>query len=309
MPAAFVDFQCGRTIDCKQGAVRAVRYNVDGSYCLSCGSDKKVKLWNPASGLLLKTYGGHADEVTDVSGSCDSNHIVSSSLDRSIIYWDVSTGLPVRRLRSHAGGVRCVRFNEDSSIAISGGRDNAVMCWDIRTRRLEPVQVMKEARDCITTVLTNDHKIFAASLDGCVRHYDIRVGEMTCDKIGEPVTYLALTRDEQCLVAGCQDSVVRLLDCSTGELLNEYKGHQADDYHIECGIMASDAQVVAGSSEGCAYVWDLLEGKVVQRITISDNGGVVHSLATHPKRQELLFARRRDIYVYSTDVEIIVEEI
>ncbi|KAH8271830.1 hypothetical protein KR044_007304 [Drosophila immigrans] len=342
----FLNFNCSQTIDCKQGAVRAVRYNgkhfiyygaqsyevllllVDGTYCMSCGSDKKVKLWNPASGLLLKTYGGHADEVTDAAGSCDSSYIVSASLDKSIIYWDVSTGTPVRRLRSHAGGVRCVCFNEDSSIAISGGRDNAVMCWDIRTRRLDPVQVMKEAKDCITAVLTNEHKIYAASLDGCVRHYDIRVGEMTCDKVGEPITYLAQTRDEQCLVAGCQDSTLRLLDCETGGLLNEYTGHQADDYHIECGILQSDAHIVAGSSEGYAYVWDLVEAKVLQRIRIStwlflvlkaifcnsilllgDNGGVVHSLATHPKRQELLFARRRDMYVFTTDVQIEEEQL
>lgn len=46
--------------------------SVDGSYCLSCGSDKKIKLWNPYKSLHLKTYGGHGDEVTDVCGSCDS---------------------------------------------------------------------------------------------------------------------------------------------------------------------------------------------------------------------------------------------
>ncbi|XP_064537378.1 WD repeat domain-containing protein 83 [Drosophila montana] len=308
MPA-FLDFNCSKTIDCNQGAVRAVRYNVDGIYCMSCGSDKKIKLWNPGSGLLLKTYGGHADEVTDAAGSCDSSYIVSASLDKSIIYWDVSTGTPVRRLRSHAGGVRCVCFNEDSSIAISGGRDNAVMCWDIRTRRLDPVQVMKEACDCITAVLTNEHKIFAASLDGCVRHYDIRVGELTCDKIGQPVTYLAQTRDEQCLLAGCQDSTLRLLDCESGGLLSEYKGHQADDYHIECGILSNDAHIACGSCAGDAYVWDLLEAKVLQRIRISDNGGVVHSLAMHPTRQELLFARRREMYVFSTDVQIEEEQL
>ncbi|XP_017858829.1 PREDICTED: WD repeat domain-containing protein 83 [Drosophila arizonae] len=308
MPA-FLNFNCSKTIDCKQGAVRAVRYNVDGSYCLSCGSDKKIKLWNPVSGLLLKTYGGHADEVTDVAGSCDSSYIVSSSLDKSIIYWDVATGAPVRRLRSHAGGVRCVCFNEDSSIAISGGRDNAIMCWDIRTRRLDPVQVMKDAKDCITAVLTNDHKIFASSLDGCVRHYDIRVGELTCDEVGQPITYLAQTKDEQCLLVGCQDNTLRLLDCESGGLLSEYKGHQSADYHIECGILADDAHLVSGSSDGDAYVWDLLETKVLQRIRISDNGGVLHSLATHPKRQEMLFARRRDMYVFSTDLQIEEEQL
>lgn len=47
------------------------KFSVDGSYLLTCGSDKKLKLWNPLTGLLLKTYGGHANEVTDAVGSCD----------------------------------------------------------------------------------------------------------------------------------------------------------------------------------------------------------------------------------------------
>lgn len=45
---------------------------VDGSYCLSCGSDKKLKLWNPYEGTLLKTYGGHGNEVLDACSSCDN---------------------------------------------------------------------------------------------------------------------------------------------------------------------------------------------------------------------------------------------
>uniref|UniRef100_A0A1I8NL64 WD repeat domain-containing protein 83 n=1 Tax=Musca domestica TaxID=7370 RepID=A0A1I8NL64_MUSDO len=302
--AKFEDFKYVRTIDCRQGAVRAVRYNVDGIYCLTCGSDKKIKLWNHKTGLLLKTYGGHADEVTDARSSCESSNIVSASLDKSIIYWDVSTGAPVRRLRGHAGGVKCVCFNEDSSIAISGGRDNAVFCWDIRTRRLEPVQMMREAKDCITSVLSNENKIITSSLDGCIRHYDIRAGELTVDKVGVPITYLCMTRDEQCLVAACQDSVVRLLDCESGGILSEYRGHAADDYQVECGIMSNDAHIISGSSNGSAYVWDLLEGKVLQNLEISKTGGVVHSLATHPKNNEIIFARRRDIYVFSTDTEV-----
>ena len=36
-------------VDCAQGAVRAVRYNVEGDYILTCGSNKTVKLWNAKS--------------------------------------------------------------------------------------------------------------------------------------------------------------------------------------------------------------------------------------------------------------------
>lgn len=92
-----------REIACKQGAVRAVRFNgihfsnfhdiivlalisfsylfhvvemptVDGDYCLTCGSDKSLKLWNPYRGALLKSYTGHGFDVLDAHSSCDSRY-------------------------------------------------------------------------------------------------------------------------------------------------------------------------------------------------------------------------------------------
>lgn len=97
------------TLDCKQGAVRAVRYNVDGNYCLTCGSDKSLKLWNPERKLALKTYTGHGYEVLDARGSCDNAQIVSCGMDKVVIVWEVGTGLAVRKYRGHAGTVNCVR--------------------------------------------------------------------------------------------------------------------------------------------------------------------------------------------------------
>lgn len=90
-----MDLKCTANIKCDQGAIRAVRFNgngfcfrntrprigllvnivcclVDGEYCLTCGSDKKIKLWNPYKELCLKTYAGHGDCVMDASSSCDS---------------------------------------------------------------------------------------------------------------------------------------------------------------------------------------------------------------------------------------------
>lgn len=45
---------------------------VDGVYCISSGSDRTVKLWNPHKNLFLKTYSGHGNEVLDACGSSDS---------------------------------------------------------------------------------------------------------------------------------------------------------------------------------------------------------------------------------------------
>lgn len=181
---------------------------------------------------------------------------------------------------------------------VSGGKDNLVMCWDIRSRRLEPIQVLNEATDCITALCVTNVAIVVASLDGCVRHYDLRAAQMRCDEIGPPVVHMAQTKDGQCTVAAGADSVVRLVDNGTGAMLAQYRGHRTDDFQLECGIMSSDSQIVSGSAEGAAVVWDLVEEREVVRLRVG--AGVVHSLCTHPTRDEIAFGRHREFQVWGT---------
>lgn len=94
---------CKETCQLKghQGAVRAVRFNHDGNYCLTCGSDKLLKLWNPHKAVLLKTYSGHGYEVLDAVGSSDNSRLASCGADKTVVQWDVATGQILRRFRGH----------------------------------------------------------------------------------------------------------------------------------------------------------------------------------------------------------------
>lgn len=47
-----------------EGAVLGVKFNKSGTYCMTCGKDRTLKLWNPHSGLLIKTYPGHGRGAT-----------------------------------------------------------------------------------------------------------------------------------------------------------------------------------------------------------------------------------------------------
>lgn len=85
----------------KEAGIRAVRFNVDGGYCLTCGSDKSLKLWNPYKQILLKTYMGHGYEVLDCDSSFDNSQVVSCSADRTVVLWDVATGHLLRKFRGH----------------------------------------------------------------------------------------------------------------------------------------------------------------------------------------------------------------
>ena len=63
--------------------------------------------------------------------------------------------------------------------------------------------------------------IVTRSVDGKVRNYDIRMGQLHVDCIGQAVTSVSFTKDGQCLLASTLDDTIRLLDKDTGELLNE----------------------------------------------------------------------------------------
>ncbi len=102
-------------IDCEQGAVRAVRFNKNGNYCITCGSDKTVKLWNPNTKLRLQTYSGHSQEVLDADCSYDHAYLATGSADKQIFYTDVATTKIIRKYRAHAGRVNVVKFNLDES--------------------------------------------------------------------------------------------------------------------------------------------------------------------------------------------------
>lgn len=145
------------------------------------------------------------------------------------------------------------------------------MCWDIRTRKLEPIQTMNEAKDCITKIIVNEFEIVVSSLDGCIRRYDLRKGELTCDNLGEPIVYFSQTKDAKCTVIACSDNVVRLLDNENADTLATYRGHRADDFQVECGILSNDSQIVCGSANGQVIIWDLVEEKIISRLTIGEN--------------------------------------
>lgn len=83
------------------------------------------------------------------------------------------------------------------------------------------MQKLDEARDGVSSVKVSDHEVLAGSVDGRVRRYDLRMGQLFSDYVGSPITCTCFSRDGQCTLVSSLDSTLRLLDKDTGELLGE----------------------------------------------------------------------------------------
>ncbi|XP_055355975.1 WD repeat domain-containing protein 83-like [Paramacrobiotus metropolitanus] len=286
------------SFDCKQGAIRAARLNVDGNYCITCGADKSIKLWNPYRQLLLKTYAGHGFEVLDARGSFDSSQIASGSADKTVMLWDVGSGKALRKLRGHMGKVNCVCFNEESTVVLSGSLDCTVKVWDLKSQKQEPVQTLDEAKDQVMSIVATNYEILTGSLDGRIRRYDLRAGKLHQDYIGKSVTSVCFTNDSQGILLGTMESAVMLMDKDNGEMLGEYVGHKSADYRCDAGLNAKDTHVLSGSEDGQVYCWDLITGQIVQKLDHGLGETVITCVAHHPKDGSFISTAKNKLFIW-----------
>lgn len=268
-----------------QGPVTEVKYNINGEYCVSASEDKTVILWNPIDAIKLKVYQGHGQAVHDALPSHDNFHLASGSADRCSFYWDVATGSILRRFRGHDSTVNAVKFNKNSSILLSGGNDSTVRILDLKSRSYEPVQILDDAKDSITSIDISDDEIIVGSVDGWLRLYDIRMGKLHEDFLGEPLTHVCFSSDNQSVLISTMDSTLRLLDKTSGKLLNDYSGHTHTKFQLQSAPWFDDSCVLSACENSKIYLWDLIGGDIKQ---VLDLDSLTQTIAVHPNKYQLL---------------------
>ena len=150
-----------------------------------------------------------------------------------------------------------------------------------RSQGRQAIQSLEEAKDSIQSIHVGPTYIMAGSVDGHVRTYDLRKGELRSDFIGstssfpllclprtvfrrncdlsDPVTAVVPTKDHQSYLVTTLDSHVRLMDGSTGKLLNDFKGHVNTSYRCRACFGFNEASVICGDENGAVWAWDLLD--------------------------------------------------
>src|SRR5262245_54488839 len=66
------------------GAITAVAFSPDGMRLIAGSEDETLKLWEAATGKLIRTFGGHASGVDSVAFSPEGTRLLSSGRDRTL---------------------------------------------------------------------------------------------------------------------------------------------------------------------------------------------------------------------------------
>lgn len=86
----------------------------------------------------------------------------------------------------------------------------------------------------------------------------------------DPVTSVVPSQDGQTYLATTLDAHVRLMDASTGKMLNDFKGATISSYRCRSCFGHGEASVVCGDEDGRVWAWDLLDVSISSILPRSD---------------------------------------
>lgn len=107
-PTSYLNAECVHSFLAHGSSVTAVKFNMKGTFLVSGGLDRLIKIWN-LQGDCLKTLGEHQRYINCIAINLDSTIIASGSNDKTVHIWDVTGSFT---LDSHiTNGIKSLLFS------------------------------------------------------------------------------------------------------------------------------------------------------------------------------------------------------
>ena len=245
-----------------EDAVYAIAFRPDGRQLASASFDHTIKVWDVASGVMVRTFRGHEDKVLTLAYSPDGKWLASAGQDETIRLWSVD-GTDCKCLETSETCVHGLAFSPDGSQLLSCGASGKIDIWSVGIGRRERSLTPKQG-PLYAIAMSPDGKCFAAAgLDGVVRVYDRRDGQVvqrSFDGHHDAVYSLAFSPDGATLASGSGDQTVRRQwrrGCGTRKLAC-LEGHRDSIYQV--AFSSDGRRLVSAGTEGQIVVWNTETG-------------------------------------------------
>jgi len=241
----------------RENVVWRIALSPNGKTVASGGYDRKVRLWDVESEIVVARWTEHTDAVASLCWSVDGERVVSGSHDGTIRVWDVESGDTVLGpIKTGQYLVSAVIYSPDTTkIATGGSHENALKIWDAKTGNL--LSTIKLDSSLWSLAWTSDQKKLITGSYDSIRIFDTATWQQIAILEGHTSTVrsLSLFQNDRLLASGSYDKTARLWNLDTNLPVGPPIQHQ-DTVH-SAAISSDATQLVTGCDDKNAYVWDI----------------------------------------------------
>ncbi len=263
-------------------AVYAVAYSPDGKFLATASFDNTLKLWDPATGKEIRTYGGatgHNKQVISVAFNQDGSMLASGSTDGTLKVWDVPVNAPIRSLKFN-DAVQAVALSPDGTKLAIGGRDGS-MKLVTPTEFKEIVKFEPGHQGAVTSLSFNGNGQVLAStgVDRTLRYWNVLTGQLltTIGAHTAGVNSVAVNPNNTAAYTVGDDGFLKFWSWTPAPS-KTVPGHAAP---IRVMALAADgAQYYTGSDDKTVRHFTVAGAKEVRALT--GPAAPITSVATHP---------------------------
>mgnify|MGYP001045938509 CR=1 FL=1 len=248
--------------------VSTASFSPNGELLLTGSADNTAKLWDVATGKLIRILEGHTLYIWSVGFSPDGTKIITGSWDQTVKLWETNTGKLIYTFPKQKSRVRTAKFSPDGSkiaFNLMSGEVKLFSSNDFELIKVYPTSAYS------FDFAPNSFSIAIGTYNKGAQIIDLNTGNVIKKFAGhtKQISVVAFSQKGNKLLTGSYDKTVKYWDIKSGKLIHTFLEHTG---HINSLTFSPNgAQIITGSSDDTAILWDLKTRTPIQKYKHSEN--------------------------------------